>query len=80
MGRAFTIDGMTWFRIVNGKIVESLANEDTLGMLIQLGVIPSQSTPPPADTTKENETLVGRYFNEVLNQGKLEVVDEIAAA
>jgi len=78
-GEAFTIDGMTWLRIVNGKIEESLANEDTLGLLTQLGVIPSQSAPPPPDSAEKSETLVGRYFNEVMNQGKLEVIDEIAA-
>lgn len=78
-GRAFTIDGMTWLRIVNGKIEESLANEDTLGLLTQLGVIPSSGATPQSGSTKDNETLVSRYFNEVLNWGKLEVIDEIAA-
>jgi steroid delta-isomerase-like uncharacterized protein len=78
-GKGFTIDGMTWLRIVNGKIVESRGNEDTLGLLTQIGVIPSQSAPPQPTSPEQNEALVSRYFNEVMNQGKLEVIDEIMA-
>src|SRR5579871_2053431 len=40
-GHKFVIDGMSWQRIVNGKIVETLGNEDTVGMFSQLGIIPS---------------------------------------
>lgn len=81
-GKHFTIDGMTWLRIVDGKILESLANEDTLGILQQLGVIPTENQSAPAQTSfKEvNRALVSRYFNEVMNQGKLDVIDEIMAS
>jgi steroid delta-isomerase-like uncharacterized protein len=75
-GKRFVIDGMSWLRIVDGKIVESLANEDTLGLLQQIDVLPSNSV-PISTTPQENKAIVARYFNEVLNQGKLEVVDEI---
>ena len=75
-GKQFVIDGMSWLRIVDGKIVESLANEDTLGLLQQIGVIPSESV-PISTSTEENKAIVARYFNEILNQGKLEVIDEI---
>jgi steroid delta-isomerase-like uncharacterized protein len=74
-GRKFEIDGMTWHRIVNGKIVESLANEDTVGLLVQLGVIPLP--PPPAPAPEANRKLARRYFDEVMNQGKLAVIEEI---
>lgn len=78
-GKSFRIDGMTWLRIVDGKIVESLANEDTLGLLTQIGVLPQESTPPPTTTPEENREIVSRYFNELMNEGKLEVIDEIVA-
>lgn len=77
-GRRFEIDGMTWHRIVDGRIVESLANEDTVGLLQQLGVIPA----PPVDepSCEECEALVSRYFNEIMNQGKVDVVEEVVDA
>jgi steroid delta-isomerase-like uncharacterized protein len=75
-GKHFVIDGMSWLRIVDGKIVESLANEDTLGMMMQLGVLPSPPA-PPATTTVENKAMVRRYFGELLSEGKLEVIGEI---
>jgi steroid delta-isomerase-like uncharacterized protein len=80
-GKHFTIEGMTWLRIVNGKILESLANEDSLGILQQLGVIPTQTKDSPISPSSEvaNRAIVTRYFNEVMNQGKLDVIDEIMA-
>jgi steroid delta-isomerase-like uncharacterized protein len=39
--RQVTVTGITILRIANGKIVESWGNSDTLGMMQQLGVIPS---------------------------------------
>jgi steroid delta-isomerase-like uncharacterized protein len=77
-GKRFVIDGMSWLRIVDGKIVESLANEDTLGLLQQIGVLPSNSV-PISTTPEENKAIVAQYFNEVLSQGKLNVIDEIIA-
>ena len=70
-GRHFVIDGVSWLKIVDGKIKESLANEDTLRLLLNLGVIPSQSP--------DTATVVDRYFDEVLNQGSLTAIDEIIA-
>jgi len=40
-GRRATITGISLSRLKNGKFVESWSNWDTLGMLQQLGVIPS---------------------------------------
>lgn len=73
-GRTFEIDGMSWQRMENGKIVETLGNEDTVGMFNQLGIIPS---PMNATTPEQNRTTAHRYFDEVMNQGKLEVINEI---
>lgn len=74
-GRKFEIDGMTWHRIADGRIVESLANEDTVGLLMQLGVIPSP--PPEEPSPKGNLALVHRYFDEIMSRGKLEVIKEV---
>jgi steroid delta-isomerase-like uncharacterized protein len=40
-GRHFKISGMSIYRIANGKIVEGWVNDDSLGMLQQLGLIPT---------------------------------------
>jgi steroid delta-isomerase-like uncharacterized protein len=74
-GKRFEIDGMTWHRIVDGKIVESLANEDTVGLMMQLGVILSQPATEPSP--EENMKLAKRYFDEVMNQGKVEIIEEL---
>jgi steroid delta-isomerase-like uncharacterized protein len=76
-GKPFKIDGMSWLRIVDGKIVESLANEDTLGLLCQLGVLPAPPTPRPATTPRENRSIAHRYFYELMNEGRLAIIPEI---
>jgi steroid delta-isomerase-like uncharacterized protein len=43
-GKQATVTGITIDRIVNGRIVESWSNWDTLGMLQQLGVVPAMAT------------------------------------
>ena|SRR5581483_350489 len=78
-GKAFKIDGMSWLRIVDGKIVESLANEDTLGLLMQIGVLPAPPAPKPATTPEQNKALARRYFSELMNQGRLELIPELMA-
>jgi predicted ester cyclase len=39
-GRRFTIQGMFFDRVVNGQVVERWGQFDTMGMMMQLGVIP----------------------------------------
>ena len=75
-GNFFEIDGMTWHTIKDGKITESIGHEDTLGLMMQLGVIPSEA-PAPDTTLTENEKLASRYFEEIMSQGKLDVIQEI---
>jgi steroid delta-isomerase-like uncharacterized protein len=75
-GKKFVIDGMSWLKIVDGKIVESLANEDTLGLLMQIGVIPAPQ-PPVTTTVAENKVLMHRYFEEILSQGNEATIEEI---
>jgi steroid delta-isomerase-like uncharacterized protein len=76
-GRFFEIEGMTWHTFRDGQIVESIGHEDTIGLLLQLGVLPGQETASPETTEVENEVLANRYFEEIMNQGKLEVLEEI---
>lgn len=75
-GKGFVIDGVSWLKIVDGKIVESLANEDTLSLLKQIGVIP---VPPGGSSAEANKEVARRYFNEILNQGNLDTVGSIIA-
>jgi steroid delta-isomerase-like uncharacterized protein len=83
IGNSFLIEGMSWHRIVNGKIVEVIANEDSLGLIQQLGrvLFPTQTvlTEPKPISPQVNKGIIDRYFNEVMNQGKLDVIDEIMA-
>ena len=75
-GKPFVIDGMSWLRFNNGKFAEARINEDTLGLLMQIGAIPG---PPRAEPTSvdANKALVHRYFDELMSQGKMEIIDEI---
>ena len=41
-GKQVSVTGFSIYRIVNGKIIEDWSLSDTLGMLQQLGAIPSQ--------------------------------------
>jgi predicted ester cyclase len=41
-GKRFTIQGMFFDRVVNGKVVERTGQLDAMGMMMQLGVIPAQ--------------------------------------
>src|SRR5947209_4985778 len=64
-GNPFVIDGMSWLRFNNqGKFVEARINEDTLGLLQQIGAIPGPPR-PPATPVEANKAMVGRYFNEL---------------
>jgi steroid delta-isomerase-like uncharacterized protein len=73
-GLTFKIDGMSWQRFKDGKIIETLGNEDTVGMFSQLGIIPSALK---ATTPEQNTAAAHRYFDELMNQGKLDVINEI---
>ena len=42
-GKTFTVTGITVARLRDGKFVESWNNWDTLGMLQQLGAVPSMA-------------------------------------
>lgn len=73
-GRSFEIDGMSWHRIQDGRIVEVIGHEDTIGMFEQLGVMPSfRNVSSPA----ENAALARRFLAEVVGAGRLSLLDEM---
>jgi steroid delta-isomerase-like uncharacterized protein len=76
-GRRFDIDGITWHTIRDGKIVEGIGHEDTVGLMAQLGALPLPPDPRPPLAPGDARRLVARYFGEIMNQGKLEVVPQI---
>jgi steroid delta-isomerase-like uncharacterized protein len=46
-GAALDITGVDIFRLEGGKVVESWASADALGMMRQLGLLPPPGAPPP---------------------------------
>src|ERR1051325_6429252 len=78
-GNPFVIDGMSWLRFNDeGKFVEARINEDTLGLLMQIGAIPGPPRPEPS-STEENETMVVKYFGDLMSGGKMELIEEMFA-
>ncbi|MFP4440508.1 MAG: ester cyclase [Chloroflexaceae bacterium] len=74
-GRTFEIDGISWQRMANGQIVETHGNEDTVGMFSQLGIL--RTSPLLAENPDQNLKTTHIYFNEIMSQGKLELIEEI---
>lgn len=76
-GHSFEIDGMTLHRFRGSQILESIGHEDTVGMMIQLGAMPSPPATIVSTTPEQNRVMVDRYFDEIMNKGALGVIDEI---
>ncbi|NEP62209.1 MAG: ester cyclase, partial [Symploca sp. SIO2G7] len=75
-GKGFLIDGVSWLKIVDGKIIESLANEDTLGLMRQIGVIPAI----PSTTSPEASKAHSRqFFEEIITGGHIDQIAELVA-
>jgi steroid delta-isomerase-like uncharacterized protein len=74
-GRTFEIDGISWQRMANGQIVETHGNEDTVGMFSQLGILPT--SPLLAENPEQNLKTTHIYFDEIMSQGRLELIEEI---
>ena len=73
-GKKFVIDGVSWLKIVDGKIVESLANEDTLGLMQQIGVIPAA---PSAASPEASKARSRQFFEEIITGGHLDQIAEL---
>ena len=73
-GKRFVIDGVSWLKIVDGKIVESLANEDTVGLMQQVGVIPAapSTTSPEASKARSRQ-----FFEEIIVGGHIDQIAEL---
>ena len=89
-GKSVQMTGSIIFQFENGKVAEAWSFADMLGIMQQIDAAsPPRPTPEdyawsaPSDATGEpgdpetNKTLVLRFVNEVWNQQKLEVMDEI---
>ncbi len=68
-GRRITAAGISIFRFADSKIVEIWVSYDALGIMQQLTMSQEEA----------NKAISRRDFEEALNQGKLEVYDEIVA-
>jgi len=89
-GKQVTMTGMTIHRIVSGKIVEDWVVADFLGMMQQLGTIPTDREDftwgEPSEVTGDpgnpeaNKAITRRLFEEAVNQRNLSLVDDIFAA
>ena len=79
--------GTRLFRMKDGRLVEGWINLDMLGLMQQLGVIPTPPPGPPAPATRHitgspstreaNHALMERFIDEVWNKGNLAVADEL---
>lgn len=76
-GRQFTIHGISWLRIKDGKLIESYVCEDAVGLAKQLGGLPSEAAPTHLPTPPDKEALIRRYFDDVMTQGNLDVIDDL---
>jgi steroid delta-isomerase-like uncharacterized protein len=89
-GKYGIVTGINVFRVINGKIMQTWRYNDDLGFLQQVGLFPTGGKTDFSwgmDKTKGTgnedpeimKNLILRLYNEVWNQGKMEVVDEIYA-
>jgi steroid delta-isomerase-like uncharacterized protein len=93
-GKRVQFTGMEFFRIHDGRTVESWGQFDAVGLLQQLGVVPGPgqnpaASPgehgPPGDDTplptssEDTRAVVRRYVDELLNGHRLERADDVLA-
>jgi steroid delta-isomerase-like uncharacterized protein len=77
-GKKVAITGVTWFHLHNNKIQRIYVNEDVIGLLFQLGVLPTPVEEQPTQSSPEsNKAMVNRYFAEIMSEGNLAVIDEL---
>lgn len=70
-GRKLEVSGTTLYRFSGGKIAEEWTTYNALEILRQLGHFPGLG--------ENNKAVARRVFDEIFNQGKFEVADEIYA-
>jgi steroid delta-isomerase-like uncharacterized protein len=94
-GRSASIGGFHVHRVICGQIVETWNAGDALGLFRQLGAIPGPATTPadqeapapatsrrmpcPTTTAAQNATVARRWYDEALNQDRLDILDRLLA-
>jgi steroid delta-isomerase-like uncharacterized protein len=75
-GREIILRGMHVHRIQDGRIVEIWAAPDSLGLFMQLGLVPDLAAPNPLEV---NKSIVRRYLEDGFGPRWQELLDEIGA-
>lgn len=72
---------LNFWRVENGKAIESWWYMDSLDVEQQFGVLPSETRAERelSEEEKANKALVGRVLNEYFNEGRIDVIPEIFA-
>ena len=89
-GKAVQFSTSRLFRLAGGRLTEGWTNADMMGLLQQLGAIPSPGGAPPPEgpvaptadaastaSTAESEAVMRRMIGELWNDGDLAVADEL---
>ena len=58
-GRRFSIDGIGSYRLADGKLIENRVNEDSLNLLIQIGLIPPPGGAPDEAASGDEPAILG---------------------
>ena len=79
-GKKLAVEECYITRFENGKIVEIKQHADALGMLRELGVIPTmkeiQAQKQKEKTEEENKKLIQEYYDEVINKADYTNIDK----
>lgn len=76
-GRPVKISGMLLTKIKDGQIAEVWNEFNFMDMYQQLGVIGTNAPAESKDSAAANEAVMRRFFEEIWNQGREEVIDEL---
>lgn len=74
-GRAVTDHGHDVFHMKDGRIHRVWVNEDALGLMKQIGVIPEP--PQKKNIAEENKLVLQRYFKEIMTGANMASVEEL---
>ena len=75
-GRTLTCEGVTIERFKDNQCVDHWYASDWAEAMIKVG---GNITPNVAPETEKNKAIVRRYYDEIMNAGKWDVVDELLA-
>jgi steroid delta-isomerase-like uncharacterized protein len=94
-GRPVAVGAFHVFRIACGQIAENWNAGDAIGLFRQIGAMPGPATTPsneearpptaaprtpcPITTPAQNTAMARRWYDELLNQGRFEVLDDLLA-